>query len=41
MEVVRQRTTVADHLVLEQVYALHQGPGKTPSLARFAAPNIS
>lgn len=42
MEVVRQHTTTADHLVLQQVYALHQGSNGAPLLTRYlAAPAFS
>lgn len=38
MERIRQRTTTSDYALLQQVYALHQGPGENPTITRFVTP---
>ena len=38
MERTRQRTTDADYAILQQAYALHQGPGASPTITRLVAP---
>jgi hypothetical protein len=38
MERIRQRTTVADFAVLQEVYALHKGEAPAPTIRRLVAP---